>query len=119
MLTPSDIDVLNALSHDLAQRIGGDGNVERSSDGVVRLTILNAQESGGLYPVREVIASRFQDACDQITRVVESLLLLKTATETIRKSLGMPHHGGRQCRTSYLLLSKSRCETFMLLAALT
>jgi hypothetical protein len=119
MLTPSDIDVLNALSSDLAQRMGGDGNVERASDGVVRLTIWNAKESGGLYPLREVIASSFQDACDQITRAVESLPLLKRATETIRKSLGTPRHGGRQCRTSYLLLSKSRCKTSMLLAALT
>jgi hypothetical protein len=73
MLTPSDIDVLNAFSYDLAQRFGGDGNVGRSSDGVVRLTILkDAQESGGLYRVHEVIASSFQDACNQITRAIET-----------------------------------------------
>jgi hypothetical protein len=67
MLTPSEIDVLNALSYDLAQRIGGDGNVGRSSDGVVRLTI-----HGDLYQVCEVVALSFRVACYQITRAVES-----------------------------------------------
>jgi hypothetical protein len=74
MLTPSEIDVLNAHLSDLTQRIGGDDNVRCSSDGAMRLTIMkHAQESGGLYRVREVIASSFRDACDQITRAVESV----------------------------------------------
>lgn len=73
MLTPSEIQVLDAFSSDLAQRTGGDGNVRRSNDGTVRLTILrHVQDSGGPYEVRELTASGFNNALVQITRAVES-----------------------------------------------
>src|SRR5665213_1015180 len=51
MLTPTDIDTLNTLARDLAQRsFGGAGSVGRNTHGTVRLTILKHERgAGGLY----------------------------------------------------------------------
>lgn len=51
MLTPLDIDALNVLARDLAQRsFGGAGSVGRSTEGIVRLTIVK-HERGADVPL--------------------------------------------------------------------
>jgi hypothetical protein len=74
MLTPSDIDALNALARDLAQRsFGGAGSVGRNTEGIVRLTIVKHERgAGGLYWVRETLSSRFDDASKEIAKAIES-----------------------------------------------
>jgi hypothetical protein len=74
MLTPSDIDALNALARDLAQRsFGGAGSVGRNTNGIVRLTIVkHARGGSGLYWVRETLSPRFDDASREIAKAIES-----------------------------------------------
>jgi hypothetical protein len=74
MLTPSDIDALNALARDLARRnFGGAGRVGRNINGVVRLTIVkHARGGGGLYWVRKTLSPRFADASQEIAKAIES-----------------------------------------------
>jgi hypothetical protein len=74
MLTSSDIDALNALARDLAQRsFGGAASVGRNSDGVVRLTVVKHERGAdGLYWARETLPPRFEDASREIAKAVES-----------------------------------------------
>jgi hypothetical protein len=74
MLTPSDIDALNALARELAQRsFGGAGGVGRNTNGVVRLTIMKHERgAGGLYWVRETLSPRFVDASREIAKAIQA-----------------------------------------------
>ncbi len=74
MLTPLDIDALNVLARDLAQRsFGGAGSVGRSTEGIVRLTIVKHERGADvLYWVRETLSPRFEDASREIAKAIES-----------------------------------------------
>jgi hypothetical protein len=74
MLTPTDIDTLNSLARDLAQRrFGGAGSVGRNTDGIVRLTIMKLDRgAGGLYRVRETLSPTFEAASREVAKSIES-----------------------------------------------
>ena len=74
MLTPPDIDALNALARDLAQRsFGGAGSVGRNTNGIVRLTIVKHERGdNSLYWVRKTLSPRFDDASREIAKAIES-----------------------------------------------
>jgi len=74
MLTPTDIDTLNTLARDLAQRsFGGAGSVGRNTHGIVRLTIVKHERGAdGLYWVRETLSPRFDVASREIAKAIES-----------------------------------------------
>jgi hypothetical protein len=73
MLTPSEIGLLSALSHDLAQRsFGGFSSVEQTSDGIIRLTLEKQLTAGGMYRVHELPESNYRDTCEQIIETIGS-----------------------------------------------
>jgi hypothetical protein len=74
MITPTDVDALNALAHDLAQRsFNGEGSVGRNANGIVRLTLIKHDRgSGGLYRERDMAAATFEDASKEIAMAIQA-----------------------------------------------
>jgi hypothetical protein len=74
MLTHPELDQLNALAHDLADRaFGGDGKVEGLNDDFVRLTLVKRVDGGaGHYSLRVISASSYAAAAQEILRAVHA-----------------------------------------------
>jgi hypothetical protein len=75
MLTMADIDALNALARDLAQRsCGGTVIVGRTNSGIVRLTIVKHGRSGGraLFRERDISGATLEDASSEIAMAIQS-----------------------------------------------
>jgi hypothetical protein len=74
MLTPSDIDALDALARELArQTFGGEGSVVRTGNGPPRLTLVRRENGGQLYRQRDVSAPTYRAAIQELCLAIDSI----------------------------------------------
>jgi hypothetical protein len=73
MLSPQDIDALDALARDLAQRrFAGEASVGRRGSGILRLIIVKHDHGGGsLFRERDLAAPSYEAATREIVQAVE------------------------------------------------
>jgi hypothetical protein len=74
ILTPTDVDVLSTIAHDLAKRsFDGRARVEGQSNGIARLKIAKPAEGGrSVYRERDLAAVTFDDASREVVLEIES-----------------------------------------------